>query len=192
MKEMIQAEIQKAMNAVSPLRKKYAEFNQPRSSIQLRAFVVGQHETPMRQMHQCLLEIAIKDRAIRRTQITRQQMRRKLQSNDGSQDDRALLEIDLEETDEALLGAVRELQALVAIYKSFECEFTYEAWMAEELEYWKGRITAQARRSINATGTIGVGDQASLEQLGISPGPLIAEGQACLRQHMKNLEASES
>lgn len=190
--------IEESLARVAELRQLYPEFSQPRTDVQLRAFVVGQHDTPMRKMHQCLLEIAIKDRALRRAQIYRRQALRKIggmNREDGStDDDRELLEIDLEETDEAMLGAGRELRCLLAIFDSLVAEygdFGHAAWMAEELEYWTKRLTRQSRQEINACGTIGVGNQDALEQIGISTGPLLAEGLACLDRHRKNLEHSD-
>lgn len=175
--------VDESLKRAESLRYLYADFSMPRSPVQIRAFVVGQHDTPMRQMHQCLLEIAIKDRSLRRHVIYRRQILRKIAALGHKKgdvaDDRGLLEIDLEEQEEAMLGASRELNVLVDIFNSYDAEFSYEKWMAEEAEYWRKRLIRQAIQEIAYCGSIGVGNQDALAQIGINPAEMLEEFKRC-------------
>jgi hypothetical protein len=161
-------------------------IQQPRTDFQLAHFVVGQHDTEPRRWWQCVLELQLKIQSLKRAQIERRRtMRRILELEAGdldARDEAALLRLGIEETDLAIIGAVRETQALYAIFRSFPKSYTREELDDAEAEYWQKRLVRQARQEINSMGTIGVGNQDSLEQIGISPGPLLAEARACLQQ----------
>ncbi len=171
-------------------------IQQPRTNFQLAHFVVGQHDTEPRRWWQCVLELQLKIQSLKRAQIERRRtMRRILALEAGdpdARDEAALLRLGIEETDLAILGAVRETEALYAIFKSFPRSYSREELDAAEAEYWQKRLTCQSRQEINATGTIGVGNQDALEQIGISPGPLLAEAHACFTQGQQSLPSSPS
>lgn len=162
-------------------------IQQPRTNYQLRHFVVGQHDTEPRRWWQCVLELQIKIQNLKRATIQRRQIERKIAAlqdgDDESRDQAALLALDLEDQDLAILGALRETETLYAIFRAFPRGYTRDELDAAEAEYWQKRLTRQARHEFNATGTIGVGNQEALEQIGISPGALLAEARACLEQH---------
>lgn len=169
----------------SDLSEAIRQIQQPRTDFQLKHFVIGQHDTEPRRWMQCVLELQTKLQVLKRFGIERRRMLRKilrLKTGDlDQQDEAALLEIGVEELNLAALGAMREAGALYSIFKSFPRSYTRDELNAAEEEYWQKRLTRQARQEINATGAIGVGNQDALEQVGISPGPLLAEARQCLK-----------
>jgi hypothetical protein len=161
-------------------------IQQPRTSFQLAHFVVGQHDTEPRRWWQCVLELQLKIQNLKRIQIERRRTMRRVEvlehGDEDARDEAALLRLGVEETDLAILGAVREVQALYGIFKSFARSYTREELDAAEAEYWQKRLVRQARHEISATGAIGVGNQDALEQIGILQSPLLAEVGGCLEQ----------
>lgn len=157
--------------AESELRDAILAIQQPRTDFQLAHFVVGQHDTAPRQWSQCVLELSIKLNAIKRAEIERRKAERRLailerSSDPDSQDDAALMRLDLEQHDLAMLGARREAETLLAIFRAFGRTYTHAELMEAEEEYWVKRLTRQAKHSLVATGRIGVGDLDSLAQIG--------------------------
>lgn len=172
-------------------------IQQPRTNFQLAHFVVGQHDTEARCWHQCVLELQIKLGALKRAEIGSRQVARKIAALEAcgdieADDEAALLRLDLEDHERAVLGAEREAQALYAIFLSFPRGYSREELDAAEEEYWRKRLTRQARQEINATGTIGVGNQDALEQIGISPGPLLAEAKECLNSQNQSTYSTDT
>lgn len=147
-------------------------IQQPRTDYELATFIVGQHDTEPRRWAQCTLELDIKRRNLRRAQIGERQLIRRItklreKGTDAANDKADLLECDLEDQRQAVLGAVREAQALYAIWKSFPRTYTREELNASDAEYWRLRMTRQAIFDLNATGRIGVGHQDSFRMMGL-------------------------
>jgi hypothetical protein len=164
-------------------------IQQPRTNFQLQHFVVGQHDTEPRRWWQCVLELQIKIQNLKRARIERRRMERRCaalhtlwmnERNEDARDESEIMALDMAEHDLAILGAMREAQALYAIFQSFPRSYTREDLDEAEAEYWRKRLVRQARHEVNACGSIGTGNQDSLEQIGISPGPLLAEARTCL------------
>src|ERR1019366_66210 len=121
------------------LAKAIRTIQQSRSNFQIEHFVVGQHDTEPRRWWQCVLELQIKLQNLRRAVIQRRQTERKLLSldnagTDESRDEAALLRLDREDHELAVLGAVRETECLYAIFKSFDRIFTREELDAAEAD----------------------------------------------------------
>lgn len=156
------------------LRDAIVAIQQPRTDFQIQHFVVGQHDTEPRRWMQCVLELSIKLNVLKRSAIERRKAMRKLaelellatHGNEDAADDAELMRLDLEQHDLATVGAIREAQALYAIFKSFKKQYTHAELMESEAEYWQARLTRQAKHSLVATGRIGVGDLDSWEQIG--------------------------
>jgi len=170
-------------------------IQQPRTEFQLRHFVVGQHDTEPRRWLQCVLELQIKVQNLKRAQIERRRMQRRRatlhtvwmnERDEDARDESEIIALDIAETDLAILGAMREAHALYAIFKSFPKCYTREELDAAEAEYWQKRLVRQARHEVNACGSIGTGNQDALEQIGVSPGPVLAEARACLGQSARS------
>lgn len=173
-------------------------IQQPRTNFQLEHFVVGQHDTEPRRWWQTVLELSIKIQTLKRAAIQRRQLQRKiklLSNDDEGRDEAALLQLDLEEHDLAVLGAMRETEALYAIYKSFPRHYTREELDAAEAEYWQKRLTRQARQELIANGRIGVGNLDCLEQIGNPVTPAFVkrlEESLCLPSESSSTSESHS
>jgi hypothetical protein len=158
----------------------YASFEavcQSRSDYQLKHFVVQDHATPERRYLQAVIEMQAKVSNLRRAAISRRKLLKRIET-ETDPDDRELLEIELEELDLSVKGAVREFNTLYAIYKSmpkYKAEHIQEA----EQEYWEDRLTRQATLDVIATGRIGVGNLNALRQAGMLP---------TLRESMERLQ----
>jgi hypothetical protein len=163
-------------------------IQQPRSDFQLKHFVVGQHDAEPRRWWQCVLELQIKIQSLKRARVHRRQLMRKIRHlRDGSEeskDEAELLQLELEEHDLAVLGALREAEALYAIYKSFPRQYSNEELNAAEEDYWRRRLNRQAVQDLASIGRVGIGNLDSLRQIGK---PLSAslireiEGHLCLQ-----------
>lgn len=177
----------------SELSEAIRAVQQPRSDFQLVHFVVGQHDTDARRWWQCVLELDRNIRAVKRAAIKQRQLERRIAelsvgssqlsvgrcetckpittdngqlTTDHFRDEAALLRLDLEEQELAILGTLREIEALYAIYQSFGRTFTREELEAAEAEYWQKRLVRQARQSLAASGSPGAGNLEALEQIG--------------------------
>ena len=145
-------------------------IQQARTNFQIRHFVVGQHDTDARRFHQCVNELHIKVMNLKRSQIHKRQLERKIKATrNGTEEERdeaALMRLDMEQLDLAIIGAVREAQTLYAIFKSFPKKYTREEMDDAEEEYWQKRLTRQASHELISTGRVGVGNLDSLAQIG--------------------------
>ena len=160
-------------------------IQQPRTNFQLKHFVVGQHDTEPRRWMQCVLELQIKLQNLKRAAINRRKINRKIaafaaRGDEESADEAALLQIDRDEHELAIMGALRETEALFAIYQSFPRSYTRDEIDASEDEYWQKRIARQARHGILSNGSIGMGDLDSMAQIGLSIPAVIEESRTCL------------
>src|SRR5262249_3884737 len=81
-----------------------------------------------------------------------------------------LLRLDYEEQSLAILGTLREIAALFAIYQSFGRTFTREELEAAEADYWQKRLVRQANQSLLAGGGPGLGNVEALDQMGANCG----------------------
>ena len=163
--------------ALEELQNAFVEIQQPRTDYELRHFVVRQHDTESQQYAQCVLELQIKYNAIRRALIQKRRLQveiselLKQKDNPLAVYDAESKEIDLEEQDMAMIGALREFQALYYIFKGFSKRYTrLELNLAQE-EYWTKRLTRQANHDLLASGRVSVGNIDALRQIGRSPVP---------------------
>lgn len=161
----------------SEIRSAITEIQQPRTDFELRHFVVGQHDTEPRRYAQCVLEIQIKLQALRRADVIRRQIERKIRrleskATPASVDAAELLRLDLEDQQFACLGATRELEALYDIFKGFPRQYSREELNECESQYWQSRLLRQATQDLGAMGRVGVGNQEALRQIGIPMGPM--------------------
>jgi hypothetical protein len=156
---------------ISQHDKLFAAFeavSQPRSDYQLRKFVVGEHETPERQYLQVVVEMQRKVSALRRAVIER---RKKLNAIDKEvdPDEKELMQIDLDDMNFAITGAMREFDTLYAIYKSLPTFTAQELQDAEE-NYWIRRLMRQSQVDLDCFGQVSPGNMDALRQAGIVTG----------------------
>ena len=163
---------------------------QPRSDYVLEKFIVGKHETPEMRYAHCVLEIRMKYNALRRAKISLEkityeieELRKKASDGDKiAEFDYREREIGKEESEGVVIGAIRELQALYRIYRTFEKKYTREEINDAQEEYWEKRLTGQANNDMMASGRIGVGNLEALNDIGKGVVPQLSH----VRQIEKN------
>ena len=168
--------VNKAIDLVKELEESFLEIQMPRSAYTIEKFVVGQHDTIEMQFAQCVLEIQIKVDNLRRAKLNRRKLEIKIEEYESKgteldQIEADLVRIDLQEQDRAVLGALREFEALYKIYQSFPKKFTRQEIDAAQPEYWKLRLERQAQQDLQSTGRIGVGNNEALRQIGLTGTP---------------------
>jgi hypothetical protein len=164
--------------ALADLNAAFREIQQSRTDFELQHFVVGQHDTTPQQYAQCVLELQIKYNNIRRAIINKtkiaaeiDELRARGHVSDIVDCKIELKKIDIEDQDLAMLGALREFQALHRIFKSFPKQFTREELNGAQEEYWIKRLTRQANQDLMASGRVGTGNIDALRMIGRSPVP---------------------
>lgn len=163
------------------LKAAFRAIQMPRTPFVLEHFVAGQHDGEPARYAQVVLELQDKYYAVRRAQIGRARLvdriaalRRRLWWPVGRRErarEVELLELDLEQQDLAVLGAIREAAALLELWQSFDRQYTREELNAAQPEYWMKRLTRQANQDVTATGRVGVGNQEALRQIGMAVTP---------------------
>lgn len=166
----IEQRIENAINSIKEMESAFLEIQQPRSAFVLEKFVVGQHDTPETQYSQCVLELQVKYDNIRRAKLNKRKLEIKIDEylKKGTEIDlieAELVKIDMEEQDRAMLGALREFEALYAIWQAFPKKYTREDLDINQPEYWQKRLTRQAQQDMQAQGRIGAGNQEAMRQL---------------------------
>lgn len=132
-----------------PIFEALIDIQKPRTEFQLKNFVVGQHDTEEQQYKQCLMEIQALIHTIKVTAIEIKKNEIKIKKLRATKDeidelDAQILELNLDQSRLALVGAQRELSDLVAIWESFPHKFTYEEIEESQPEYWYKRLTRQS------------------------------------------------
>lgn len=168
--------ISKAMEAIKQMESAFLEIQQPRTAFVLEKFVVGQHDTSESQYAQCVLELQIKYDNLRRARLNKRKIEIKIKeaeekATELDQIEADLMRIDLEEQDRAVLGALREFEALYKIWQSFPKKYTRAELDANQEQYWRLRLERQAQQDLQATGRIGVGNNEALRQIGKAATP---------------------
>lgn len=168
--------IDKVLNAIKEMESAFGEIQQPRSPYVLEKFVVNQHDTDETRYAQCVLELQVKYDNIRRAKLNKRKLQIKIEELEkkGSEIDiidADLVRIDIEEQDRAMLGALREFEALYKIWQSFPQKYTRQQLDHNQPEYWQLRLQRQAYQDMQSTGRIGVGNHEALRQIGMATVP---------------------
>lgn len=139
-------------------------------------FVVGQHDTPGQQWAQCTLELKNRIQNLRRAEIGRRKLKRKIAKLETIGTPAALdkaeeLGIDLQDLEYAEGGTIREAEDLIKIKAMLESKHDGRGWTREQLDaeqptYWNLRAQRQAIQDLNAHGKIMVGNQDMLRMMG--------------------------
>jgi hypothetical protein len=132
-----------------------AEVQQPRSRFQIERFVIGQHATPEMQYYQTCIELQDMIHKFRIAQIEVKKLEVKINRHRSTGDEldaleADLLELGLQQTRLAMIGAERELKDLIAIWHGFERKFTRAEIEAAQPEYWAARLTDNANAMLMA------------------------------------------
>lgn len=168
--------IDNAIAAIKEMETAFMEIQQPRTAYVLDKFVVGQHDTDETRYAQCVLELQVKYDNIRRAKLNKRKLQLKIEDLEkkGTEIDMIdadLVRIDIEEQDRAMLGALREFEALYKIWQSFPKKYTRNELDQNQPEYWQLRLQRQAYQDMQATGRIGVGNNEALRQIGMATVP---------------------
>lgn len=145
------------------LHESFLQIFQGRSNFQLDNFVVGMHMTPERQYAQCVLEMQNKYYSIRRADIGRRKLLKQIEEA-VDEFDREEKVLELEQTEIAIIGAIREFDHLYAIFKAMP-KFTIDELEKAESDYWIERLSIQSQIDIDATGRISTGNYEALRQV---------------------------
>lgn len=172
----IKERVDKAIDLVREMEDAFLEIQQPRTAYVLEKFVVGQHDHATQSYAQCVLELQIKYDNLRRAKLNRRKLEIKIKEYEDKGTELDLIEadivrIDLEEQDRAVLGALREFEALYKIWKNFPKKYTRAELDEAQPDYWKARLERQAQQDLQSTGRIGVGNNEALRQIGLTGTP---------------------
>ena len=147
------------------LHEAFLQIFQGRSDFQLENFVVNAHSTTERQYAQCVLELQNKYYSIKRADISRRKLRHEIETETCpfSIEEKQL---DLEQLEIAIIGALREFDTLYRIYQSLP-KYTNKELQNAEDKYWLERLTTQAQQDIEAHGAVSVGNAEALRQINV-------------------------
>ena len=143
----------------------FLEIFQGRSDFQLENFVVNAHTSPERQYAQCVLELQNKYYSIKQADISRRKINHEIK-NEECPFTIEEKQLELEQLDIAMLGALREFDTLYKIYQKFP-RYTNEQLQKAESKYWLERLTSQAQQDIESSGSVSVGNAEALRQVGV-------------------------
>lgn len=190
-KTILTADFMKAMSEIQMCRTAYV----------LEKFVVGQYCAEEQRYAQCVLEMQVKYDNIRRAILRREKtnleqaaivsevesLRAEQKMNLARQKEieGELKEIDIEEQDRAMLGAVREFAALHAIFKAFKKNYTREDIDKAQPAYWAKRLTHQAELDMLSYGRVQVGNADALHQIGINPAQALDSSEAVAQRYLE-------
>lgn len=169
------------------LIKAFDEIQMARTPYQLEHFVIGQHDTEEQRYAQCVLELQIKYDTIKRAILGREKLHlEKIKIDNESKEfsqknnqidarikaiDAENKQLDIDEQDRAMKGALREFRALYCIFKTFKKNYTRDDLDKSQPDYWNKRLVRQANQDMLANGRIGVGNADALRMIGLSPIP---------------------
>ena len=153
------------VNSLLPIR----AIQQPRTDFQLKRFVVGQHDTEPRRWWQCVLELQIKIQNLKRAQIQRRQLERKIQAcvaaGRNPRTKPNFCSSKWKTTIWPYLVHIREAETLYCNLQIFPSVIHSEELNAAEEEYWQRGLRGKPPRAC-VTGRVGVGNLDSLRQIG--------------------------
>lgn len=154
------------------IEKAIAEVQQPRSRFQLERFVLGQHSTPEMQYYQTCIELQDMIYKYKLAKITVQKQEVKIKNlrlkNDELSELKAQeIEIGLKQTRLALLGAEREIAHLIDIFNSFKHKFTRDEIEQAQPDYWKARLTGNAKAMLIGGVSVNPAHIEAMQQAGI-------------------------
>ena len=165
-------ELKKVVPSISEeLKRAMMELSQPRTDYVLEHFVVNNHFVDEQKYAHCVLELKNKYNNLRRAKISLEkidyQMERLKEKGDKLSEFKFReKEIDKEECESTVLGALREFKFLLKMWQSFPKKFTREEINDSQKGYWNRRLIQQANDDLMSTGRIGKGNIESLRHIG--------------------------
>ena len=147
------------------LHESFLEIFQGRSDFQIENFVVKSHTSPERQYAQCVLELQNKYYSIKRADISRRKIKDEI-SKEVCPFTIEEKNLDLEQLEIALIGALREFHILYELYKTYP-QYSNKELQVAESKYWIDRLATQAQQDIEAHGAVSTGNAEALRQVGL-------------------------
>jgi len=154
------------------IEKAILEVQQTRSQFQLDKFVIGQHATLEMQYYQTCIELQDMIYKLRLAEITQQKNKIKIERLRETKDeidelDAQEIELSMAQTELAMLGAKREIAHLVQAWDSFEHKFTRAEIEQAQPEYWKQRLTGNAKSMLIGGVSVNPSQIEAMQQAGI-------------------------
>jgi hypothetical protein len=155
--------------------KAIAEVQQPRSRFQLEAFVLGQHATPEMRYYQTVIELQDMIYKYKMAQIAVKKSEAKIVKLRSTGDEIDELkaqerELSLAQTRFTMLGAERELSHLIDIFNGFEHKYTRAEIETAQPEYWRARLTDNAKAMLMGGSGVNASHIEAMEQAGVLDG----------------------
>jgi hypothetical protein len=154
------------------IEKAIAEVQQPRSRFQLERFVLGQHATPEMQYYQVCLELQDAIYKFKLSEISTKKAQIKINRLRATGDELDELkaqeiEIGLNNSKYAVIGAKRELAHLIEIWDSFQHKFTRDEIESAQPNYWQTRLTNNAKAMLMGGASVNPAHIEAMEQAGV-------------------------
>jgi hypothetical protein len=155
--------------------KAIAEVQQPRSRFQLEAFVLGQHATPEMRYYQTVIELQDMIYKYKMAQLAVKKSEAKIAKLRSTGDEIDELkaqerELSLAQTRFTMLGAERELSHLIDIFNGFEHKYTRAEIETAQPEYWRARLTDNAKAMLMGGSGVNASHIEAMEQAGVLDG----------------------
>jgi hypothetical protein len=152
-----------------------AEVQQPRSRFQLERFVLGQHATPEMQYYQLCLELQDMIHKYKLAEISTKKAQIKIDRLRATGDELDELkaqeiELGLENSKYAVIGAQRELAHLIDIWDTFQHKFTRDEIESAQPDYWQARLTNNAKAMLMGGQSVNPAHIEAMEQAGVLDG----------------------
>jgi hypothetical protein len=149
-----------------------AEIQQSRSRFQLEKFVIGQHPTKEMQFFQLCIELQDLIYKYKYSKISLQKQELKIKRLRATKDELDELEaqeieIGMEQTRLAVIGAERELGHLFEIYNGLEKKYTRSEIEQAQPDYWRDRLTNNARAMLMGGVSVSPAHIESMQQAGV-------------------------
>lgn len=154
------------------VEKAISEIQQPRSRFQLERFVLGQHTTPEMQYYQVCVELQDMIYKYKLAQIEQNKTQLKISRLRASKDEldeleAQELELGLMNTRLAVIGAQREIAHLLDIFNGFETKYTREQIETAQPDYWKKRLTNNAKAMLMGGSGVNPAHIEAMQQAGV-------------------------
>jgi hypothetical protein len=158
-----------------PVYDAFNQISQSRTRYQIDKFVIGQHDTDEQRYKQVVLEIQTLVGTIKRIRLTTEKTKihlneLKTKKDPISQIDAELIQLDLDDTELGLHGALKELEYLLQVWENWEHKYTAEEIENMQPNYWNARLNRQASlEAIGSGGTVTWASLDALHQIGMLP-----------------------
>ena len=160
------------------LIKAFDEIQMPRTEYELRKFIIESQDTEIKAYAHCVLELSNKYDALRFANIDVQIKEHEIAELEEKKDTISMLEaskkrIELEQTNRARVGALREFEALYRIWQEFPKKYTRAEIDADQPMYWDKRISRQANNDMISTGRVSTSNLDALRMIGKASVPAL-------------------